>query len=166
MSTPAFILITFAKNTIEFRRHWGGDPVINGSEMLDLLQSAETIKPRPHFHTGSWLLRLMFADGDHGGTSLPTYEAYDREDDVYGDWNFAYHFRCNVDGKWMIGLVKNCDGEPWSEIEPNATWYTPEEFRTYIDNKFVEDQKNGIGYDIQVREDFLRQLKSGGASSV
>jgi hypothetical protein len=158
MSTPALIVVKFGDCNVSFRRHWGGDPVIAGSEMLDHLASAEAIKPQKHFHTGSWLLRLMFADGYERGQSLPTYEAYEIENGAYGDWDVVYQFMCNPDGDWRIGLVDSCFGAPWSEIASKAKWFNQVEFRAFIDRKFSDDQAKGVTYDIQLREAILDSL--------
>ena len=162
MSTKSLIVVTFGDCNINFRRHWGGDPVVAGSEILDHLASAETIKPRQDFHTGSWFLRLMFLDGFKDGAEhdLPTYEAHITNDGIYGDWEIAYQIQFNSDGKWKIGYVASCDGEPWAEIADNALWFTPEEFRSFIDKKYVDDQAAGVEYDVGIRGVFLNSLKN------
>ncbi|PPC84401.1 MAG: hypothetical protein CTY35_02020 [Methylotenera sp.] len=162
MSTKSLIVVQFGDCSINFRRHWGGDPVIVGSEMLDHLASAETIKPRSFFHTGSYLLRLMFADG-YVDDGLPTYEAYitnDGNDGVYGDWEIAYRFECDGDGIWRVGYVELCDGEPWAELAETAKWFSPTEFREFIEQKYVKDQSQGITYDVQVKDTLLKQLRN------
>lgn len=157
MSNPSLVVVAFGDCHVNFRRHWGGDPVIVGSEMLDLLASAETIKPRQDFHTGSYLLRLMFSDVD-GTSGLPTYEAYVTNDGVYSDWEFAYRFECEGEDSWRIGYVPSCDGEPWCEIAEMARWFSPVEFREFVERKFAEDHAQGNTYDVVVRDAFLNQL--------
>lgn len=159
MSTTSLIVVRFAGNAVHFRRHWGGDPVIVGIDILDLLASAKTIKPRDHFSDGSWLLRLMFAHGDEGGTSLPTFEAYEQEEGEYGDWEHAYCVEKGQAGEWKIYYAEDCNGEPWSELEAAARSFSTGEFRDFVEARFVEHQARGVTYDIHLKAEFERRFR-------
>ena len=93
MSTTSLVVIDFGANTLCLRRHWGGDPEIVGRQVLDQLASAKSMKPRSHMHTGSWLIRLLMAETDGGEEELPQYEVDCYDENVLGDWEFAYIFR-------------------------------------------------------------------------
>lgn len=172
MSTPSLVAVLFGENQILLRRHWGGEPEIVGMQVLDHLHSAFSVKPRGHFHTGSWLVRILMQDGDEGGTSLPTYEITANPLGISGDWEKAYVFRAQPDGdedlndsgrleKWEIGYVSASQGESIEELLKMAKWYSPDEFRAFVDDEMQKGIDSGETYDFQLRDAFRRSMPPG-----
>jgi len=173
MSTPSLVVLVFGDNQISLRRHWGGDPEIVGRQVLDQLQSARDMKPRRHFHTGSWLLRLLMADGDEGGVSLPTYEAACIPDNMTGDWEHVYIFKALPDPEpedgifpaagthWMIGYLQGAEGACYAEADRRARWFTEDEFGDFVDAAMDDGIRRGKAYDFQLRDAFLKRLRRG-----
>lgn len=173
MSTPSLVAVVFGDNKICLRRHWGGDPEIVGRQVLDQLGSAKSIKPRSHIHTGSWLIRLLMADGDEGGSSLPTYEVDCDSEGVLGDWERAYIFKALPDpppangiytdagNQWSIGFVEKADGEGLPILEKTARWFSESEFSTFVDKELEHGLATGKVYDIQLRDAFIRKMPPG-----
>lgn len=151
MSCPSLTVVRFGQTQVHFRRHNGGYPETLGPQLLDMLESAEAVKPRAFFHTGSYLLRFMFQAG-YGDEPispkqfdvLPMFEAIALDDDVLGDWEFAYEVSCDPAGNWTIAYVEGCNGEPWSELVASARKFTPEEFREFVEGRF---QAGGSNHD-------------------
>lgn len=170
MSTPSLVVVIIGDSKISLRRHWGGEPEIVGRQMLDLLAAARAAKPRSNFHTGSWLVRLMMADGEERGTSLPTYEIVCLPEGVYGDWERAYIFKAlpdpeptngfysDVGNAWTIGYVEQPDGAPLSEFEGRARWFREAEFNSYVDGELEKGLAAGKVYDVNLRAAFLRGM--------
>jgi hypothetical protein len=170
MSTPSLVVVVIGDTQISLRRHWGGDPEIVGRHVLDLLSAAKAAKPRSHFHTGSWLVRLLMADGDDGGTTLPTYEIECYPEGVYGDWMRAYIFKAlpdpeptngfysDVGNHWTIGYVEDPDGAPYSEFDKQARWFSEAEFGSFVDEELEKGLAAGKVYDITLRDAFLRSM--------
>lgn len=171
MSNPSLVVLVFGDNQISLRRHWGGDPEIVGRQVLDQLQSARAIKPRGHFHTGSWLLRLLMADGDEGGQTLPTYEVECLPDNMSGDWEHLYIFKAlpdpvaedgmftDVGNRWTIGYVDDPDGGLYAEVVRLARWFTEDEFGSFVDAEMDKGLKSGKRYDFQIRDAYLDRLR-------
>lgn len=174
MSTPSLVVIEFGNNRLHLRRHWGGDPEIAGRQVLANLAAARAAKPRDHFHTGSWLVRMLMADGDEGGTSLPTYEIECLPDGLNGDWAHVYIFQClpdplpenviftDVGNKWTIGYVEHADGEQYVDLVKRARWFTEEEFESFVEAEMNQGIASGKAYDVQLRDAFLRHVPPSG----
>jgi hypothetical protein len=169
MSTPSLVAVLFGENQIMLRRHWGGDAEIAGMQVLDHLHSAYAVKPRGHFHTGSWLIRILMQDGDEGGSSLPTYELAANPEGFAGDWEKAYVFKARPDSdddlndsgrveNWSIGYVEDAHGEPLQELMTMAKWFTPAEFRSFVDEEMQKGIDSGKTYDFQLRDAFRRSM--------
>lgn len=173
MSTKSLVVITFGDNRIHFYRHWGGDPEVVGRQVLDQLQSAKTIKPRSHFHSGSWLVRLMMSDGDEGETSLPTYEIECLPEGYSGDWDYAYIFKglpdpepenglfTDVGNRWSIGFIEHPYEVGHADLDSVARWYSEEEWRQFVDAALEKGLREGKTYDFHVRDAFLKRMPPG-----
>ena len=173
MSTTSLVVIDFGANTLCLRRHWGGDPEIVGRQVLDQLASAKSMKPRSHMHTESWLIRLLMAETDGGEEELPLYEVDCYDENVLGDWEFAYIFRAlpvpvpengfynDVGNQWTIGYVEGADGEGLEVLEKSARWFSEEDFSTFVDDEFEKGMAAGKVYDVQLRGAFVRKYNSG-----
>lgn len=169
MSTPSLVAILIGDTRITLRRHWGGDPEIVGRHVLDSLSAARAAKPRRHFHTGSWLVRLLMEDGDEGGTSLPTYEIACLPDGMIGDWESAYifkalpdsptiDFQAEVGDAWTIGYVEDARGDPLPALERRARWFSEAEFGSFVDEELEKGLAEGKVYDVTLRDAFLRGM--------
>ena len=140
MGMPSLVVVRFGENQVHFRRQ-NGSPEAVGIHLLDMLESADSIKPRAHFHTGSYFLRFIFQAG-YGDEPispkmrdvLPIYEAIALDDNVMGDWEFAYEFSANPAGNWTVSYAEDCDGERWSELAGAAEKLTPEQLRDRLDS--------------------------------
>lgn len=110
------------------------------------------------------------ADGDDGGTTLPTYEIECYPEGVYGDWMRAYIFKAlpdpeptngfysDVGNHWTIGYVEDPDGAPYSEFDKQARWFSEAEFGSFVDEELEKGLAAGKVYDITLRDAFLRSM--------
>lgn len=148
MGTSALVVIIFGDNQISLRRHRDGHPEVVGREVLYQLAIARANKLRPHFHTGSGLVRLLMADDDEGFDTLPTYQIESLPVGGCGDWEHAYIFKAlpdpeptggiyeDVGNVWSIGYVGRADGAPVAELEKQARWFSEEEFSSFVEEAF------------------------------
>lgn len=165
MGTPALVVVRFGLTQVHFRRHSHGSPEITGLHLLDLLESAQSLRPREHMHTGSYFLRLIFDAGfrdkplskkmrDQG--ALPIFEAVAQDewdnttstgDPSRQDWEYAYEFNATPsephkddifverDDIWTISFVEGCQGEPWSELAKDSRQFSVEAFRAFVEER-------------------------------
>lgn len=171
MGSPSLVVVAFGDNRLTLRRRWGSEPEIVGRQVLNLLAEARAIKPRRHFHTGSWLVRLLMAEGDAGGTSLPTFEVDFIPDGMCGDWDRAYFFKAvpapvSTDQEefalamsgntWVVGYVERATCLEYSELEERARWFTEEEFLAFVDEELRQGLASGRVYTARIPDNSRR----------
>lgn len=158
MSTKAYVVLRFGKTVVHLYRHWGGDPEITGTDILEKLENAPQFKERDHFHDGGYVLRQMLADSDG---SLPQYQVVDG---VVGmGWDHGYEISQDgtyeQPGPWLIRYAELEGHEVLNDWVRGARVFTVSEFSDFVRQEIESGLKNGKVYDVQLRAYFERRFK-------
>lgn len=157
MSTKAYVVLRFGNTIVHLYRHWGGDPEITGTDILDKIESAPTIKERTHFHDGGYILRQMLTDSD--GT-LPQYQVVDGT--ISHGWDHGYEISQggshNHPGPWLIRYAKLDGYEILDDWVSSAQLFTVQEFNDFVQQAIAAGIIEGKVYDVGVRAAWERRF--------